>query len=45
MDKLKQRNTKHIGFNTEEYQEICDLAKKLGVYPRQAIMLKVRGKV
>jgi hypothetical protein len=39
----KKRNTKAIGFSEEEYKEIVAKAKAMGVYPRQFIMLKVRG--
>lgn len=40
----QRRNTKLIGFSEEEYAEIKKLAAEIGVYPREAIMLKVRGK-
>lgn len=40
---IKRRNTKGIWFNEEEYAEIAKEAKRLGVYPRQVIMLKIRG--
>lgn len=37
-----RRNTKTIGFNEEEYKEILKVAKKMRVYPRQAVMLKIK---
>lgn len=43
--KAKKRNTKGIWFNEEEYAEIQAQAKKMGLFPRQLIMLKIKGKV
>lgn len=40
----QRRNTKAIGFNDEEYKTILKIAKEMGVYPRQAIMIKMRVK-
>lgn len=40
----KRRNTKAVWFSEEEYQEILAAAQPLGVFPRQIIMIKIRGK-
>lgn len=40
----KRRNTKGVWFSEEEYSEIVAEAKRLGLYPRQMIMIKVRVK-
>lgn len=40
----KRRNSKTVGFSDEEYAEIVAMAKKMNLYPRQAIMAKVRSK-
>lgn len=38
-----RRNTRNIGFSEEEYKEIAAKAQKMGIYPRQYIMFKIRG--
>lgn len=40
----KRRNTKGVWFSEEEYAAIQAEAKRLGLYPRQMIMLKVKKK-
>lgn len=40
---IKRRNTKGIWFSEKEYAEIQAEAKKVGLYPRQLIMLKIKS--
>lgn len=42
--KVVRRNTKSIGFNDAEYAEIKQAAEKEGLFPRQLILIKIRGK-
>jgi hypothetical protein len=37
-----RRNTKGVWFSEAEYTEIVAEAKRLGLYPRQMIMLKIK---
>lgn len=43
-DPKPKRNTHLIGFNDEEFDIIQKKAQAQGLYPRQLIMLKVKGK-
>lgn len=40
-----KRNTHAIGFNDEEYQSIVVKAKKMGLFPRQYLLLMHRRDV